>query len=824
MFFTDRMNMLEELQYSRIWGAAMKRTYFPGFLAILLFFMISAIADPALSAPVCDGDLTRDGAVNIADALKALRISVQLVDPTTEDMTQGDVFPFGADGKPSPDGFITISDALIILKKTVGLFDWDTRPEPSPPFVTTKIPADGNTGSARSSTAIAVFNEGLDPATITPATFFVRDAANIQVRGTVKFNGITATFVPQTYLDPLTTYTATVSGLVRDLAGNAMGSDHSWTFTTGAAPAQPILSISSLSTNSAAPLSYLTLTGEGFDPAARLAVSFFDNNGFGLDVPILEATASSITVAVPPYFSPSTGTFGPGTVNVRLLQYSNGSISGSNTITGFQINSLPALSLPAGSVSANVAGFLELTLADTENQLLELDASSAGQINTVILRAQLESIRTQYGQLKSKIRNAIANPGQLETIGQINGVPVSLDQESLRVADQWMVAVINGILAELQGAPVQQAFRSSATKLLALAQATACTDDPAICQSLALPFTGMKTAGGSEVQNSQKYLLYRLQSASSILVDLSKKFGAATATVGAAIVTAGGSIPLNVVVLLTTANVIGGSAQFGMDAAVLSAKPSDKEAAKRLLDDFNGQIESVVTGVISPIVGERSKLMGNLFDLIVGWKPILEDKLPAFLSQARAFIDMAPPPPACTYSYSAWTACQSNNTQTRTLISSNPSGCVGTPVLTQSCTYVPPLPGNSFRGPFSGTTTEISTAATIVYDVSANVTLSVSGSGTLIDPYTGTMKIDGTIEYNAIVNPPYTGGGIGSVPFSFEGPVSGSNFRVQAATDTDQIFTGGIINGNRLTGTLSFSVGCYYECAEPILKAITLTK
>jgi hypothetical protein len=44
----------------------------------------------------------------------------------------------------------------------------------------------------------------------------------------------------------------------------------------------------------------------------------------------------------------------------------------------------------------------------------------------------------------------------------------------------------------------------------------------------------------------------------------------------------------------------------------------------------------------------------------------------------------------CTYSYSAWSACQSNNTQTRTLISSSPAGCVGTPVLTQSCTYIPP--------------------------------------------------------------------------------------------------------------------------------------
>ena len=51
-----------------------------------------------------------------------------------------------------------------------------------------------------------------------------------------------------------------------------------------------------------------------------------------------------------------------------------------------------------------------------------------------------------------------------------------------------------------------------------------------------------------------------------------------------------------------------------------------------------------------------------------------------------------PVPPTCTsFTYSAWGACQSNNTQTRTVTSSSPAGCTGgTPVTSQSCTYVPP--------------------------------------------------------------------------------------------------------------------------------------
>lgn len=43
----------------------------------------------------------------------------------------------------------------------------------------------------------------------------------------------------------------------------------------------------------------------------------------------------------------------------------------------------------------------------------------------------------------------------------------------------------------------------------------------------------------------------------------------------------------------------------------------------------------------------------------------------------------------CTsFTYSAWGACQPNNTQTRTVVSSSPAGCAGgNPVLSQSCTY-----------------------------------------------------------------------------------------------------------------------------------------
>lgn len=48
-------------------------------------------------------------------------------------------------------------------------------------------------------------------------------------------------------------------------------------------------------------------------------------------------------------------------------------------------------------------------------------------------------------------------------------------------------------------------------------------------------------------------------------------------------------------------------------------------------------------------------------------------------------VTVNPAPVACSYSYSSWSSCQAGQ-QTRTVLSSSPSGCAGTPVLTQACT------------------------------------------------------------------------------------------------------------------------------------------
>ena len=47
--------------------------------------------------------------------------------------------------------------------------------------------------------------------------------------------------------------------------------------------------------------------------------------------------------------------------------------------------------------------------------------------------------------------------------------------------------------------------------------------------------------------------------------------------------------------------------------------------------------------------------------------------------------------PCTSYTYLAWSLCQPDSTQSRTVDSSSPPGCSGTPLLTQSCVYTPPI-------------------------------------------------------------------------------------------------------------------------------------
>jgi hypothetical protein len=118
-------------------------------------------------------------------------------------------------------------------------FSWSftTVPDTTPPTVTTVTPTNGATGVGTGTNVTAIFSEAMNASTITTTTFQLRNPSNTLISATVSYNASArrATLNPATNLARGTTYTARVVGGsagVKDVAGNAMTTDFTWSFTT----------------------------------------------------------------------------------------------------------------------------------------------------------------------------------------------------------------------------------------------------------------------------------------------------------------------------------------------------------------------------------------------------------------------------------------------------------------------------------------------------------------------------------------------------------------------------------------------------------------
>ncbi|MCK6209405.1 Ig-like domain-containing protein [Georgenia sp. EYE_87] len=115
-------------------------------------------------------------------------------------------------------------------------------PDTTAPSIAGVVPADGATDVSVTPTVSATFDEDVDPASVTASTFTLEGPAGM-VPAAISTSGRTVTLTPQSALAENTSYTATLHGGtngIRDLAGNVLASDRTWTFTTaGSAPPPP---------------------------------------------------------------------------------------------------------------------------------------------------------------------------------------------------------------------------------------------------------------------------------------------------------------------------------------------------------------------------------------------------------------------------------------------------------------------------------------------------------------------------------------------------------------------------------------------------------
>ena len=137
-------------------------------------------------------------------------------------------------------GTITTSARDLAGNPLASSFNWTfttgAAPDTLAPTVTSTLPANAAVNIPINTQITASFSEAMDPATVNPVTFVLAGPGNVPVTGSVTYVGLTATFSPAVPLTHATTYTGLLTTAARDLAGNQLASNYSWTFTTGATP------------------------------------------------------------------------------------------------------------------------------------------------------------------------------------------------------------------------------------------------------------------------------------------------------------------------------------------------------------------------------------------------------------------------------------------------------------------------------------------------------------------------------------------------------------------------------------------------------------
>jgi hypothetical protein len=170
-------------------------------------------------------------------------------------------------------------------------------PDIIPPTVVSSTPGNNAVIVPRNVVVALTFSEPMAPLTISASTFTLNQGTTL-VPGTVGYSGTIATFTPTALLAPSTIYTASISTDAKDLAGNALASVKTWSFTTsgtssslavvnlGTAANYVILAKTAINNN---PTS--AITGDlGLSPAATSYIT-----GFALTNATGYATSSQVT-------------------------------------------------------------------------------------------------------------------------------------------------------------------------------------------------------------------------------------------------------------------------------------------------------------------------------------------------------------------------------------------------------------------------------------------------------------------------------------------------------------------------------------------------
>jgi hypothetical protein len=227
----------------------------------------------------------------------------------------------------------------------------------------------------------------------------------------------------------------------------------------------------------------LTITGTNINTGATLSLTLSDSTGYSVNIPLSAATSTSITASVPPYINTSNGSFANGTVNLTLTQSSGGATQNSNTLTGFQIQKLPAATTNGNSTLALIQANLQ-----EANNLQQKIAGTAQA--TPAVQAAIATQVTDLQTLATNIQNVVQN-GQSFSLGAVGGVDITVTPTNINDVDNLILAQLQSLAApqtvasamRAEGAPTAGCMSAEAQ---AYANGVLAGDNATTLQALAL--------------------------------------------------------------------------------------------------------------------------------------------------------------------------------------------------------------------------------------------------------------------------------------------------------------------------------------------------
>nr|NQU90416.1 Ig-like domain-containing protein [Bacteroidota bacterium] len=219
-------------------------------------------------------------------------------------------------------------------------------PDLTKPTVTLTDPLNNATGVSISKLIVVTFSESMDPTTLNSLTYLLKQGST-SVSGAVTNSGTTATFTPASNLEYGTVYTGMITTGAKDLAGNALAINHTFSFTTVNTPdlalpmvnsTDPLNNATGVERNKVVVLTF----SEAMDPSTINSTTFTLNQG---------TTAVSGTVA----YSGTTATFTPSNVLAASTTYTATITTGAKDLAGNALAANIVWSFTTGGATSDLA-------------------------------------------------------------------------------------------------------------------------------------------------------------------------------------------------------------------------------------------------------------------------------------------------------------------------------------------------------------------------------------------------------------------------------------------------------------------------------------